>query len=149
MSSSSVNRVSLMDSVVLRPRAEAAATDCSVNICCSRSICRCISATRRSLFSRCKSERLRSSSLSRSRRSCSSAISRSRRPLSSAISLSRCLDHDPDHLREAGELRQGATHSPLTFGGCVLGVSALILHSFVGRSGSGCHKYVRIERGSR
>ena len=44
------------------------------------------------------------------------------------------LDHDADHLRKAGDLRQGTTRSCLTLGGC-----ARVLHSLVCSSGSGCH----------
>ena len=107
------------------------AAERSVNMSCSRSICRRISAMRRSLSSRWRSEHLRSSSLSCSRRTCSSAISFSR--------LSRSWIDDADHLREAGDLRQSSTRSCLTLGGCACGVSARFLHWFVYNSGSGCH----------
>ena len=38
MSSSSMNHVSLMDSMITHPQAETAVAKCSVNTCCSHSI---------------------------------------------------------------------------------------------------------------
>ena len=139
MSSSSVILVNFIASAKLRLRAGIVVADRSVNMSCSLSICRRISAMRRSLSS---CWRLRSSSLSwswRMRSSLSLLVSANALLRDVLLAAFPVLDHDAYHLREAGDLRQGVTRSPLTLGGCALGVSARFLHWLVRSSGSGCH----------
>ena len=126
MSSSSASRLNLIDSVVSCPQTEGAATDYSMNICCSHSICLFISVIRCSLSS-CRSSvfaflfSLPFPTFVFLRDFLVVALS-----VLSDLSLLvfPVLDHDSDHLCDAGELRQGATRSHLTLGrGPDLGMS--------------------------